>query len=125
MENKTPRNIVMWLKSIDDHALSNFHNRKGVAYHKFFKRISERDNFRFAYNVDSYLGKGVFLNVAVYKEGEILKTNENFKADVIYQFKKMADTDFDRSEVVITNTPEFKDFCVKINTYDYMPQFFS
>ncbi|GEM_PF-1946373 len=123
-EKRKPRNIVMWLKSIDDHALSNFHNRKGVAYHKFFKEISERDNFRFAYDIESYIGNGNFSNVAIYKEGEIVKTNEEFKADVIYQFKKMANLDFDRSNVVITNTPEFKDFCLKINTYDYMPQFF-
>lgn len=123
-ENRIPRNIVMWLKSVEDHALSNFHNRKEVAYHKFFKKISERDNFRFAYDLESYLGDGIFSNVAIYKDGEIIKTNEEFKADVIYQFKKMANTDFNRSNVVITNTPEFKDFCLKKNTYDYMPQFF-
>ena len=123
-ENRKPRNIVMWLKSVKDPALSNFHNKKEVAYHKFFKKINERDNFRFAYDFESYLGGGIFSNVAIYKDGEIIKTNEEFKADVIYQFKKMANTDFDRSDVVITNTPEFKDFCIKINTYDYMPQFF-
>lgn len=121
---KKPRNIVMWLKSMDDHAASNFQNRKAVAYHKFFKEISERDNFRFAYNFESFIGKGIFSNVALYKNGEITPTTDTFKAEVIYQYGKLAPLDFDPSPAVITNTSAFKDFCGKINTYNYMPQFF-
>src|SRR5680860_816760 len=123
--NKNSRNIVMWLKKTDNHLSEEFFSkRKSIAYHKFFKKISERDNFRFVFGVDSYIGDGIFSNVALYKDSEVIETKDNFKADVIYQYSKLANLDFDSGGAVITNTPAFREFCVKINAYNYMPQFF-
>ncbi|HTH92934.1 MAG TPA: hypothetical protein VL576_00415 [Candidatus Paceibacterota bacterium] len=120
----TPRNIIMWLKS-KDNVDGNFQNAKSSAYHKFFAKINERDNFRFAYDFESFKGNGEFINVARYENGEITKTEESFNADVIYQYNKMVNIGFDPGSAVITNTPEFRNLCSpKINTYNYMPQFF-
>jgi len=123
--NHVPRNIVMWLKSDEDHAVSNFQNRKSVAYHKFFTKISERNIFRLAYDFDSYQGEGIFSNVASYKDGKFIKSQNSFKAEVIYQFNRLAPVGFNPGSAIITNTPEFRNFCSpKINTYNYMPRFF-
>ena len=66
----------------------------------------------------------LFLTLLYIKRGEIIKTTENFTADTIYQYSRLANVDFNPGKAVITNTPEFRDFCVKINAYNYMPQFF-
>ncbi len=125
ISNNNPRNIVLWLKSTDNHVDSNFNNRKSVAYHKFFRELNMRNNFRFAYDFDSHKGGGEFSNVSKYDNGKIIKTGESFKADVIYQYNKMVEVGFECSPAIITNTPEFRNLCgPKINTYRYMPQFF-
>ncbi len=124
-KNRKSRNITMWLKSTDNHAQSNFQKRKAIAYHKFFKKINRRDNFRFAFGFKSYVGNGIFSNVAIYKDSEIIQTNDNFKADVIYQYNKLVSLGFSAAPAILTNTPEFRNLCSpKINTYNYMPQFF-
>lgn len=121
----TPRNIVMWLTSVEDPKRAGFLTSGSVAYHRFFKKISERDNFRFAYNKDSYKGGGVFSNVAKYINGKIVGSNEDFTADVIYQFSTLTEPGFNPSPAVITNTPDFRKFCIsKIVSYEYMPQFY-
>ena len=76
--NKKPRNIVMWMRNTNDHLISNFGNRKVIAYNRFFKEISERDNFRFAFDLESYIGDGKFKNVAVYKNNKIIKTTNTY-----------------------------------------------
>jgi len=64
--NKNSRNIVMWLRKTEDHLSEGFFSKKKkYAYHKFFKKISELDNFRFAFGAESYIGDGVFSNVAI------------------------------------------------------------
>jgi len=125
MTVKKSRNIVMWLRSTNDHAISNFRNRKVLSYNKFFKEISKQDNFRLAFDFDSYIGNGKFKNVAIYKSNKIIMTTDIFKADVIYQYNKMVPLSFSAEKILITNTPEFRNFCSpKINTYNYMPEFF-
>src|ERR1700752_1591016 len=88
--NHSPRNIVIWLKSENNHVSDGFfQNRKSTSYHKFFKKLGERNNLRFAFDFDSYKDNGEFANVAYYKNGEVVKTEESFVADVIYQYNKM------------------------------------
>lgn len=122
----TPRNIVIWLKSENNNSSEGFfQNRKATSYHKFFKKLHERNNLRFVFGFDSYKGNGEFANVAYYNNGEIVKTQESFTASVIYQYNKMVSLGFDSGSAVITNTPEFRNICSpKINTYNYMSHFF-
>ncbi|MDA3836478.1 MAG: hypothetical protein PF542_02545 [Nanoarchaeota archaeon] len=118
------RNIIMWLKEPTEGLNTNFINKKSKAYHKFFNKINKRDNFRFGYGLNSYEGKGIFNNVAIYKNNKIIRTKEKFKADVIYQYSSIAPIGLKTKPAIMTNSSEFREFCIKINAYNYMPQFF-
>ena len=124
--NKQPRNILMWLRETDSHLNSDFfHGEKEVAYHKFFKEVSEKNNFRFAFGFDSYTGDATFSHVFAYKDGGLVEAEENFVAEVIYQFNRMVPIGFSVKPAVIRNTSEFKELCnSKIETYKYLKEFF-
>lgn len=123
--NIKPRKIVMWLRETENHSNNEFfRGEKEISYHKFFKKISERDNFRFAFGFNSYKGGGVFYPVSMYKKGNPIETRERFKTDVIYQFNNLV-KNFYSKDVSIVNTPKFKEFCnSKITTYKYLKEFF-
>lgn len=125
MEKRGRRSIVMWLRKTDDHSRENFFNgEKRLAYHLFFEKISKRNNFRFSFGEDAYLGDGCFSNIAVYQDERAVETGENFKADIIYNFSKLAGPDFNAGKAVVVNSAAFREFCVKINAYSYLQEFF-
>jgi glutathione synthase/RimK-type ligase-like ATP-grasp enzyme len=97
-------------------------------YHAFFKRCNDVFEFRFANGKESYLGNGIFQNVWKYENGEIIPAENEFVADVAYQFNKIADNTFDNA-IPVCNTTEFRNWCGdKWSQYqllkDYMPKTF-
>lgn len=99
-------NIIMWLKKAKDPVISGF--SRNPEYHLFFQMLNERHNFRFAYELESHVGKGVFRNVYKYHKGRIVPAESEFVADVIYQFSRIGALEHDFGNTKILNTPEFK-----------------
>lgn len=120
------KKLVFWRKFMNDPVLDGF--LRNPEYHAFFQKCNEAFDFRFSYNSESYAGKGVFRNVFKYELGRIIPAEPEFAADVIYQFKRVANKDFDNA-VPIVNTNEFKSWCGdKWQQYqvlkDFMPKTF-
>ncbi|MFA6251296.1 MAG: hypothetical protein WC603_01565 [Candidatus Paceibacterota bacterium] len=102
------KNFVFWKKPAGDPVIDGF--SRNPEYHAFFNKCNEVFEFRFADYTNSYIGNGIFKNVSRYEKGRIIPAEPEFKADVIYQFKKMTDENFDY-KVKIINSPEFRNWC--------------
>lgn len=117
------KNFVFWKKPTGDHVTDGF--SRNPEYHAFFNKCNDVFEFRFADYSDSYIGKGVFKNVFRYEKGRIVPAESEFKADVIYQFKRMADDSFDHAVKTI-NSPEFRSWCGdKWNQYQLLGEYMS
>ncbi len=117
------KNFVFWKKPTGDPVIDGF--SRNPEYHAFFNKCNDVFEFRFADYKDSYIGKGVFKNVFRYEKGRIVPAESEFKADVIYQFKRMADENFDHAVKTI-NSPEFRSWCGdKWNQYQLLGEFMS
>ena len=102
-----------------------FTGAQSAAYRTFFKRISGRHNFYFAYNLSAYQGGGGFRVAARAVGSDILPVDAVVAADVIYHHKIIAPLEFDPGPARIVNTPEFKYFCnSKIATTQYLTKYF-
>ncbi len=120
------KRLVFWKKTTSDPIIDNF--SRNPEYHEFFRKCNDVFEFRIVNNKEAYIGNGVFKDVCIYKDGRIIPVDQEFKTDVIYQFKKMADESFD-NVVSIIDTPKFKNWCGdKWNQYqllkDFMPKTF-
>lgn len=123
MKKIIKKNFVFWKKPTGDPIIDGF--SRNPEYHAFFNKCNEVFEFRFADYTDSYLGKGVFKNVFRYEKGRIIPAESKFKAEVIYQFNRMVDENFDHA-VKIINSPEFRSWCGnKWNQYQLLGKFMS
>ncbi|MFA5126866.1 MAG: hypothetical protein WC465_02605 [Patescibacteria group bacterium] len=118
--------FVFWRKISGDPVDDYFSDKP--QYHAFFMKCSEIFDFRIANNPDSYVGGGIFGNVYKYQNWKFVPAEKIFKADVVYQRKRLTDESFDYA-VPIIDTPEFKKWCPdKWNQYQllsrYMPKTF-
>ncbi len=117
------KNFVFWKKPTGDPVIDGF--SRNPEYHAFFNKCNNVFEFRFADYTDSYIGNGFFKNVFRYEEGRIIPAELEFKADVVYQFKKMADENYDNAVKTI-NSPEFRNWCGdKWNQYQLLHEFMS
>lgn len=120
------KKVVFWRRFTNDPILDGF--LRNPEYHEFFRKCTEVFEFRFAYNRESYAGNGVFKDVLKYEMGRIIPAESEFKAEAVYQFKKVADETFD-NKVPVVDTLEFKKWCSdKYAQYellsDFMPKTF-
>lgn len=117
------KNFVFWKKPTGDPVIDGF--SRNPEYHAFFNKCNEVFEFRFADYTDSYVGNGIFKNVFRYEKGRIITAESEFKADVIYQFKKMAGENYDHA-VKTVNSPEFRSWCGdKWNQYQSLDEYMS
>ncbi|MCX6757541.1 MAG: ATP-grasp domain-containing protein [Candidatus Nomurabacteria bacterium] len=117
------KKLVFWKRPTGDPVIDNF--SRNPEYHEFFRQCNEVFEFRIVNNRENYIGNGVFKNVCLYKDGRISQTAEEFKTDVIYQFKKLTDETFDNA-VPVVNTLAFKSWCGdKWNQYQLLSEFMS
>lgn len=117
------KNFVFWKKPTGDPVIDGF--SRNPEYHAFFNKCNDVFEFRFADYTDSYIGNGVFKNVFRYEKGRIISAESEFKADAIYQFKRMAGENYDHTVKTI-NSPEFKSWCGdKWNQYQLLGEFMS
>lgn len=117
------KHFVFWKKPTGDPVIDGF--SRNPEYHAFFNKCNEVFEFRFANYSDSYIGNGIFKNVFRYEKGRIIPAESEFKADVIYQFKRMASENYDHAVKTI-NSPEFRSWCGdKWNQYQSLGEFMS
>ena len=120
------KKFVFWRKLEGNPVEDNFSEKP--EYHAFFEICNKKFVFRIANNKYSYVGKGVFKNVFRYKKYKIIPAEKEFKSEVIYQRKRVADDTFDNA-VPLLDSNEFKKWCPdKWNQYhllkDLMPKTF-
>lgn len=102
------KNFVFWKRPTGNPVTDGF--SRNPEYHMFFNKCNEVFEFRFADETSAYIGNGVFKNVSRYENGRIVPAESEFKADSIYQFKRMADDGYDNA-VKTVNSPEFRKWC--------------
>ena len=115
------KRLVFWKRPTGDPVIDNF--SRNPEYHEFFRKCNDVFEFRIANNKEAYLGQGIFKNICIYKDGRIIPVDEEFKTDIIYQFKKMTDESFDKA-VPVVDTLEFKNWCGdKWSQYQLLKEF--
>ena len=100
--------FVFWKLPTGDPVTDGF--SRNPEYHAFFQKCNEAFEFRFANGKESYIGDGKFVNVLKYEKGRIVPAEQEFAADVAYQFNRVTDDSFDNA-IPICNTPEFRKWC--------------
>ncbi len=116
-------NIVIWLKSSQREAFSPSYH-KSTSYLQFAEELNERQNLFFAYDAGSYKGSDVFSPAYAYRAGEMVATGKEVTADIVYNLGSIPDEHFKTKKAKITNTPEFKNFCLsKSATAGYLSEF--
>jgi glutathione synthase/RimK-type ligase-like ATP-grasp enzyme len=112
------KKFVFWRK-LDGNAIEDNFSAK-PEYHAFFNECNKNFDFRIANGTESYLGKGVFKNVWKYKDYKFVAAEKKFKANVIYQRKKVADDSFDNA-IPLLDSVAFKKWCPdKMNQYELL-----
>ncbi len=108
------KNIVVWLKRSQKETFAPTYH-KAASYQAFVRAANDRHNLFFAHDGDAYRGGDVF---SVQPNGELVR------ADVVYNLGNIPKPGFRLARANITNTPEFREFCLsKIDTYRYLPEF--
>lgn len=112
------KKFVFWRKLEGDAVEDNFSAKP--EYHAFFNECNKHFDFRIANGTESYIGKGVFKNVFKYKNYKFVLAEKKFKANAVYQRKKVADDSFDNS-VPLLDSVAFKKWCPdKMNQYELL-----
>ncbi len=116
-------NVVVWLKSSQRETFSPTYP-KSASYNQFTRELDKRQNLFFAYDAQSYRGDDVFSPVSKYVNGQIVASEKEVTADVIYNLGSVPKQNFISKRARITNTTEFKEFCFsKFAISQYLSQF--
>lgn len=121
--NYTQKNVVMWINT-KGNLFEDPPGPKRETYQEFFTKISHVYNFFIVFGADAYEGDGKFKNLFQYVSNELKECPDQVTADVIYNYSNIPKIGFDPGPAIITNTPEFKQFCKsKYETYQYLKEF--
>ncbi len=121
---KIRRNIVIWLKSSQKETFAQTYH-KSDSYNGFARALAARHNLFFAFQAESYRGNDIFAPVSEYIKGDIVPTDKEITADVIYNPGIIVGENLQTLRANITNSPAFKNFCrSKWDTYEYLKEFF-